>query len=68
MWKKVIAKREELGYTNYKISNLTGISESTLRSYENRGVKQSFENVCKIANVLGMDLDFLKEEVLKNKT
>lgn len=68
MWEKVLARREELGYTNYKISNLTGIPESTLRSYEKRGVKPSFENVCKIANVLGMDLDVLKEEVLKNET
>lgn len=68
MWKKVLARREELGYTNYKISNLTGIPESTLRSYEKRGVKPSFENVCKIADVLGLDLDVLKEEVLKNET
>ncbi|WGN89012.1 helix-turn-helix domain-containing protein [Ligilactobacillus faecis] len=68
MWEKVLARREELGYTNYKISNLTGIPESTLRSYEKRGVKPSFENVCKIADVLGLDLDVLKEEVLKNET
>lgn len=68
MWQKVVAKRKELGYSNYKLSMLTGIPESTLRSYEKRGVKPSFENVCKIANVLGMDLDVLKEEVLKNET
>lgn len=34
MWKKVIARRKELGYTNYKISTLTGIPESTLQCWK----------------------------------
>lgn len=67
MWKKVLARRKELGYTNYKISTLTGIPESTLRSYDKRGVKPSFENVCKIATVLGLDLEILRKEVMKDE-
>lgn len=60
MWQKVIIKRKELGYSNYKLSVLTGIPESTLRSYE-KGVEPSFKNMCKIADALDVSLDYFRE-------
>lgn len=59
MWQNVVAKRKELGYSNYKLSMLTGIPESTLRSYE-KGVEPSFKNMCKIADALKVDIGYFR--------
>lgn len=60
MWQKVIARRKELGYSNYKLSILTGIPESTLRSYRD-GREPSFKNMCKTADALDVSLDYFRE-------
>jgi len=59
MWQKVTDKRKELGYSTYRLSALTGIHESTLRSYE-KGVEPSFKNMCKIADALDVSLDYFR--------
>ncbi|MCI5942395.1 MAG: helix-turn-helix domain-containing protein [Ligilactobacillus animalis] len=59
MWQKVVAKRKKLGYSNYKLSVITGIPESTLRSYE-KGVEPSFKNMCKIADALKVDIGYFR--------
>ena len=59
MWQKVIARRKELGYSNYKLSILTGIPESTLRSYRD-GREPSFKNMCKIADALKVDIGYFR--------
>lgn len=60
MWKKVDSQLKNKKYSVYKLSNLTCIPESTLRSYRD-GTEPSFKNMCKIADALGVSLDYFKE-------
>ena len=58
MWNEILRASKEKDISKYRISKLTGIPQSTLRSYE-LGVEPSFKNVAKIANVLELDLNEL---------
>ncbi len=60
MWKKVASQLKDKKYSVYKLSNLTGIPESTLRSYRD-GREPSFKNMCKIADALNVSLDYFRE-------
>ena len=50
---KIKETREAKGISRYKLSQLTGIHESTLKRYEDRAIKKiSFENLLKICEAL----------------
>ena len=50
---KIKETREAKGVSRYKLSQLTGIHESTLKRYEDRAIKKiSFENLLKICEAL----------------
>lgn len=54
---KIIEIRKEKGISRYRLSQLTGISESTLLRYENGDIKKaSFENIIKICEALEIDV------------
>lgn len=57
MIEKIKSVREEKGISRYKLSQMTGISESTLSRYE-RGLirKISIENLKKICKALEIDI------------
>lgn len=59
MWnlinKQLIAKR----ITLYRLSKLTGISETTLRNYKD-GHEPSFKNMVRIADALNISLDVFR--------
>ena len=44
-----------------KLSEISGIPDSTLRIYKFRGSDPSFTNACKIADALDIKLDDLRE-------
>ena len=52
MIEKIVQIRKSKGMSRYRLSQLTGISESTLLRYENGDIKKaSFENIIKICVV-----------------
>ena len=54
---KIKDTREAKGLSRYKLSQLTGIHESTLKRYEDRAIKKiSFENLLKICEALEVDI------------
>ena len=55
--KKIKETREAKGVSRYKLSQLTGIHESTLKRYEDRAIKKiSFENLLKICEALEINI------------
>ncbi len=57
MIEKIVEIRKSKGMSRYRLSQLTGISESTLLRYENGDIKKaSFENIMKICKVLEIDI------------
>ena len=54
---KIKETREAKGISRYKLSQLTGIHESTLKRYEDRAIKKiSFENLLKICKALEINI------------
>ena len=54
---KIKDTREAKGLSRYKLSQLTGIHESTLKRYEDRAIKKiSFENLLKICEALEINI------------
>ena len=54
---KMKETRQAKGISRYKLSQLTGIHESTLKRYEDRAIKKiSFENLLKICEALGINI------------
>ena len=54
---KMKEAREAKGISRYKLSQLTGIHESTLKRYEDRAIKKiSFENLLKICEALEINI------------
>ena len=54
---KIKETREAKGVSRYKLSQLTGIHESTLKRYEDRAIKKiSFENLLKICEALEINI------------
>ena len=54
---KIKEAREAKGISRYKLSQLTGIHESTLKRYEDRAIKKiSFENLLKICEALEINI------------
>ena len=57
MIEKIVEIRKSKGMSRYRLSLLTGISESTFLRYENGDIKKaSFENIMKICEVLEIDI------------
>lgn len=49
--------REEKGMTKYRLSQITGLNESTIMRYENGTIKKiSLDNLIKICNALEIDV------------
>ena len=58
---KIKETREAKGVSRYKLSQLTGIHESTLKRYEDRAIKKiSLENLLKICEALEIN----KKEII----
>lgn len=54
---KIKETREAKGVSRYKLSQLTGIHESTLKRYEDKAIKKiSFENLLKICEALEINI------------
>ena len=54
---KIKETREAKGMSRYKLSQLTGIHESTLKRYEDGAIKKiSFENLLKICEALEINI------------
>ena len=54
---KIKETREAKGVSRYKLSQLTGIHESTLKRYEDWAIKKiSFENLLKICEALEINI------------
>ena len=54
---KIKETREAKGISRYKLSQLTGIHESTLKRYEDKAIKKiSFENLLKICEALEINI------------
>jgi len=54
---KIKEVREAKGMSRYKLSQITGIHQSTLKRYEDKEIKKiSFENLLKICEALGIDI------------
>ena len=67
MWNEVekLLKRKHISI--YRLAKLTGIKDSTLRSYRKNyvhpgDVNPSFNNACKIADALEVSLDDLRSD------
>jgi DNA-binding XRE family transcriptional regulator len=61
--KNLIAiKRVEAGLTQKELSQKTGISVCTIRSWENGTRKPKIEGLRKICDVLGVDVEFFEEK------
>ena len=54
---KIKEVREAKGMSRYKLSQMTGIHQSTLKRYEDKEIKKiSFANLLKICEALGIDI------------
>lgn len=61
----LIKKRDESGITKYKISQLTGISESTLHKIDSRKYVPSLKTITMIADAINIRLSDLFHELEK---
>lgn len=48
-------RREDLGYTQNDVSEISGVAERTIRSIEN-GENTNLSNLVKVMDVLGLEL------------
>lgn len=62
MYAKYAEIRESKGYTDYRISELTGIARSTLSDWKNGLSKPKADKLLKIAKVLEVPVEILIEE------
>ena len=54
---KIKEVREAKGMSRYKLSQITGIHQSTLKRYEDKEIKKiSFTNLLKICEALDIDI------------
>lgn len=53
---KLKFRRQTLGYTQKDLSELTGISQRTIRSIENGEVSTNIQSWYKIIDVLGLEM------------
>lgn len=61
LWEKLEKILKQKNISRYQLSKMTGVAQTTLSSYK-YGVEPSFKNVCKIADALGVSLDYFREE------
>ena len=61
LWLKLKSELDKRGITMYRLAKITGIKSTTLQNYKT-GTEPSFRNMCKIADVLGVSLDYFREE------
>lgn len=59
VWKLINKQLRSKSITIYRLSKLTGISETTLRNYKD-GHEPSFKNMVKIADALNVSLDVFR--------
>ena len=64
LWKKIKNRAGKQGISIYKLSKMTGIPNATFYNYRNSS-EPSFKNMCKIADALGVSLDYFREEERK---
>lgn len=63
MYEKFLKLLEERGLTVYKVSQITGISQSTLSDWKNRdGGNLSVENLKKLAEKLEVPVSYFLED------
>lgn len=60
LWFKVDKELARQGISMYRLAKNTGIRATTLQNYKN-GNEPSFKNMCKIADALGVSLDYFRE-------
>lgn len=65
MWNEIQKKLDHKKWSMQKLADKTGIPWSTLGNYKYDGIKPSFENIAKIANVLELDLNKLAKTINK---
>lgn len=56
---KLKKARKDAGFTKVDLAFRSGVSASTISNYENEEVEPSFFNICCIAQVLHLSLDYL---------
>lgn len=60
MWNGVLKVLKRKGWSVYKLSQATGIPESTFSNYKRKGSDPSWSNICKIADALDVTTDELR--------
>lgn len=66
--KNLRAKRMEKGLKQKELAQMTGIAPQTLSGYEGRGILPPLENAAKLAQALGVSLDWLTGLAAEEKT
>lgn len=61
IYEKIFTTLKEKGMTQREFSEKTGISQSTISDWKNKGVNPSIEKVTIICSVLGLSLEELLE-------
>lgn len=60
LWLKIEKELIKQKMSVYQLGKKTEIRATTLQNYKN-GTEPSFKNMCKIADALGVSLDYFKE-------
>lgn len=60
LWLKIEKELIKRNISVYRLAKNAGISATTLQNYKN-GTEPSFKNMCKIADVLDVSLDYFRE-------
>ena len=61
MYEKYVKLREEKGFTDYKVSELTGIPKSTFSDWKSGRSVPKIEKLKKIADCFGVIVDYFLE-------
>ncbi|MDU3187263.1 helix-turn-helix domain-containing protein [Ligilactobacillus animalis] len=61
LWLKIKKELMRQKISVYRLAKNTGIKQTTLQNYKN-GTEPSFKNMCKIADALGVSLDYFRDE------
>ncbi|MDU8985807.1 helix-turn-helix domain-containing protein [Ligilactobacillus animalis] len=61
LWLKIEKELMRQKISVYRLAKNTGIKQTTLQNYKN-GTEPSFKNMCKIADALGVSLDYFRDE------
>lgn len=60
LWLKIEKELIRQNMSVYQLGKNTGIRATTLQNYKN-GTEPSFKNMCKIADALGVSLDYFRK-------